>query len=77
MTSHPHRYEFTVDGSGVFPFDMLRYDHCWPQREADSAEITRTTQPRERTPATVKLIGLKRPNEGRWKSFGWTVSEVQ
>lgn len=27
---------FTVHGFGEFPWDMLRYDACWPETEADS-----------------------------------------
>lgn len=33
-------YSFTVEGRGLFPTDMLRYDHCWPHAEqSDSPEI--------------------------------------
>lgn len=27
-------HEFTVEGCGTFPVDMLRYDQCWPRRES-------------------------------------------
>jgi hypothetical protein len=37
-------FKFTVVGSGVFPFDMLRYDQCWPASENDSAAIERTSR---------------------------------
>ncbi len=30
---------FTVEGSGMFPYDMLRYDQCWPSSEQDSPRL--------------------------------------
>lgn len=33
-------YTFTVEGTGMFPVDMLRRDECWPKTEQnDSPEI--------------------------------------
>jgi hypothetical protein len=63
---------FTVEGKNDFPFDMLRYDLCWPASESDSSLISFSiTQPgRERT---IKLKGLTGPTPRRWASFGWTV----
>ena len=29
----PRFYEFSVEGDGTFPLDMLRYDECWPSDE--------------------------------------------
>lgn len=67
-------HEFTVEGSGNFPFDMLRYDRCWPKFETtDSTAIERTTIPRHQGVERVTLVGLDEPTEGRWKSFGWRV----
>lgn len=58
---------FQVEGSGNFPFDMLRYDLCWPASETASQLLA--------LPATrrVELKGLKVPTARRWASFGWTV----
>lgn len=64
-----HQHEFTVEGSGVFPYDMLRYDRCWPAHESpDSVQIGRTSRPRQ-----VTLRGLQPATVGRWESFGWKV----
>lgn len=68
------RIEFTVQGAGRFPVDMLRYDSCWPQTTEDAyaiAEImTRDTLTELRR---IKLRSNTRPTEGRWQSFGWVV----
>lgn len=68
-------FEFTVEGIGTFPFDMLRYDQCWPKRESeDSTELElhpRSTRVREARQVT--LVGISPPTEGRWASFGWRV----
>lgn len=61
-------YEFEVAGSGQFPFDMLRYDSCWP---ADEASAHRMAHDRERR--TVKLFGYTQPTDARWASFMWRV----
>lgn len=66
---------FTVQGFGVFPVDMLRYDQCWPERTEDAIQITK--RPSEYPPVPppmVRLVthGVKITND-RWSSFGWTV----
>jgi hypothetical protein len=58
---------FTVVGSGQFPFDMLRYDHCWPTWGDQSGLLTHTEQRR------ITLSGLTGPTPARWASFGWKV----
>ena len=67
--------EFTVEGRGSFPIDMLRYDSCWPASESrDSFEITASTRPRSgRMKRRITLLGLREPTVGRWESFGWNV----
>ncbi len=70
-------HEFTVEGKYDFPFDMLRYDQCWPKSESDSAVIERSTIPRQRRPFRVTLQGIDEPTEARWQSFGWRVTEVR
>ena len=72
----PRVWTFTVAGEGPFPFDMLRYDICYPKRETDSAEIERTTR-RERRTFHVTLVSSKAPTEERWGSFGWAVESVE
>jgi len=76
------RIRFTVEGSGDFPFDMLRYDHCWPEGEAESYKISLTyancnsreddTYPGLRR-VTLQSDSPHAPTEGRWRSFTWRV----
>ncbi len=67
---------FTVLGRGDFPFDMLRYDACFPMDTEDARGL--------RTPENEgghRMITLQRyvpdkhriPALARWKSFGWVV----
>lgn len=71
--------QFAVRGRGSFPFDMLRYDRCFPATEGDSHRIEKTTRERLRgvgssEPITLQMADPKRrPTEARWQSFGWTV----
>ena len=64
----------TVEGMGEFPYDMLRYDGCYPRTEADSAELSRHSTRRR----IVQLIAERQPGEPlatpeRWESFNWRV----
>ena len=73
-------YRFTVEGIGPFPMDMARYDACYPASQHDGTMIE-ASYDRRYEPKLMRLIRLrstlKPPTEGRWKSFGWTVSEVE
>jgi hypothetical protein len=66
--------EFTVEGRGDFPYDMLRYDLCWPASQQDSRFIASTGHPNLQPPK-ICLKGLKAPTPARWESFGWKVVE--
>lgn len=75
-----HRHTFTVEGSGRFPIDMLRYDSCYPASQADVSAITNDGGPGQARlePRRVELAHTdtrKRwtPTSGRWESFGWRV----
>lgn len=68
--------EFVVEGTGDFPFDMLRYDSCWPRTEVDSGNIERSFRARGMTRWEVRLKGLRMPTEARWESFGWKVTST-
>lgn len=67
---------FVVAGRGVFPFDMLRYDRCWPARE-DQAWVLGTGSDGVDREIELKRYVLGRnkevPTLDRWKSFGWQV----
>jgi hypothetical protein len=62
---------FQVTGKGDFPFDMLRYDLCWPASEQDARLLPTDRHPY--TGRTINLKGLKTPTAARWASFGWNV----
>lgn len=58
-------------GRGEFPFDMLRYDNCFPATEAhDSGALVTTDN-------GLRVVVLKRWRvagswtPARWESFGW------
>jgi len=62
---------FTVEGAGQFPFDMLRYDACWPYRGVDAAKLEHHQLDRRRV--TVESRSRTTPTTARWQSFGWSV----
>jgi len=66
-------YIYTVEGSGNFPWDMLRYDACWPARMVDVNNLQWSTM-RERR--LVLLRSIRAPTIDRWKSYGWDVNIV-
>lgn len=73
--------DFTVEGSGVFPYDMLRYDRCFPT-DPESAANLNTPGPKSPQQRTCKMRILAdhkgvRPTRDRWSSFGWTVGAVE
>ena len=68
-------YLYEVQGSGVLPLDMLRYDSAWPADQQSVSRMSggflmdRQAQPRR----TIRLGSYRRPTVDRWNSFGWTV----
>lgn len=67
-------YTFTVEGSGLFPFDMLRYDYCWPYSEGhDSPKIAAhpCTSDAGLRRVVLQTQNALDPTVGRWESFGW------
>ena len=64
--------EFTVEGAGTFPFDMLRYDACYPRTGADSTKL----EPTETDKRHLVLVSRFEPTRERWESFGWNVTDV-
>lgn len=65
---------FTVEGAGPFPLDMLRYDRCTPDTEADALRAQDTHGGRRKV-VLQRLIDSPFwvPTVGRWESFGWKV----
>lgn len=74
------RKVLTVTGSGLFPIDMLRYDHAWPRTEEDSYKISADYRD-ETNPPTMRTVELltdhDRVTYDRWASFTWKVAQVR
>lgn len=69
---------FTVEGSGDFPFDMLRSDRCWPAAAGAVARIGANYGTADREGLRGRIVALETaekyaPNRQRWASFGWSV----
>ncbi len=72
--ANPKQYSYTVTGWGEFPYDMLRYDACWPKRAEDAGRIPPITGD---APRSITLQSYHRPTVDRWRSFLWTVGPVE
>jgi hypothetical protein len=66
-------WHFDVVGSGYFPYDMLRYDRCWPAKESEAPKLNGRMKVNDR----IEMTGYSEPTVGRWQSFGWTVINVR
>ncbi len=64
-------YEYYVTGRGGFPFDMLRYDACWPADSTAAFKLDDNGGGRDLR--SVKLHSYSEPTLDRWSSFGWSV----
>lgn len=68
---------FTVEGTGSFPTDMLRYDQCWPTNESHDSKAIANSFSEHNIGAPWKIglttVGLAAPTVDRWASFGWKV----
>jgi hypothetical protein len=65
-------YEYWVSGRGVFPFDMLRYDSCWPSSAEDAVKLDWGNMGGH-SQRSVKMRSYQEPTVDRWSSFLWTV----
>ena len=72
----PTFYKIVVQGKGIFPTDMLRYDQCFPISERDSCTIEDSGELR-----TIELgcstCRLQPATTARWNSFNWQVLSVE
>jgi hypothetical protein len=67
-------YEYYVTGSGIFPFDMMRFDCAWPASGEDAAKLEwERMGERGRKLRSVKMRSYKEPTIDRWSSFTWSV----
>jgi len=71
------QYEYFVSGSGEFPWDMLRYDACWP---VDSIAASKmgigfhdNGAAAYKKIRSIRLRSYKPPTVARWSSFTWSV----
>ncbi len=74
-----YRLEFTVRGFGQFPFDMLRYDHCYPKSESEVWVMVEGHYAGEPKVMTLVMVGTTKdltPTPARWRSFGWEVQSI-
>lgn len=64
-----------VQGKGIFPIDMLRYDACFPDSEADSITImaAETGAVAGSQRVTLRKVGNQPWTPERWLSFGWSI----
>ncbi len=65
------KYVYTVTGRGMFPFDMLRYDQCWPSDSESAARMDISRDLR-----SIQLSSYSQPTIGRWTSFLWSVGHL-
>jgi hypothetical protein len=70
---------FHVRGRGAFPFDMLRYDCCYPASTDDAVKLSERWSGDDGLTASWRTICLKAAHgsftAGRWASFGWSANE--
>lgn len=71
-----------ITGKGEFPFDMLRYDACYPNSEQDSALIASGQRlwlaagGSKSWSVCVRSASDNKWTVGRWESFGVKIVEV-
>lgn len=74
MTVKDERTYAVVVGRGEIPFDMLRYDCCFPDSSDDASTMGNSSRcpdrPRVMIIAKYRKMGNFTPD--RWKSFGWS-----
>ena len=50
----------------MFPYDMLRYDQCWPVTSEDAFKVVSDVDRR-----SIKMRSYRAPTIEHWSSFGW------
>ncbi len=67
--------EFTVEGRGAFPTDMLRYDACYPNSSEDV--LSMMIRPGDKRYLKNRKVTLRTDfgdiTPARWASFMWHV----
>ena len=71
------RFEYSVEGVGDFPLDMLRHDQAYPADEESVAAISAgfrwAAARKNRTTLVIRLASHRAPTPERWRAYGWTV----
>lgn len=74
---------FIVTGIGQFPFDMLRYDGCYPASEQEARKLQgycnnlyTSERVRERLSVELRTCHEGAPTTARWSSFLWRVTHI-
>lgn len=69
--------DYTVEGRGEFPLDMLRYDQSYPKDESETGNLIGGEPFNPRAHRRVRLSGIHhpgwQPTAARWESFLWHV----
>ncbi len=76
------RFEYSVEGVGDFPLDMLRHDCAYPADQESVAAIMAglrwaASRRRSREILLVRLVSHRAPTSERRRSFGWTVTAAR
>lgn len=71
--------EYTVEGKGEFPFDMLRRDQSYPTTEVSAMLMSGQFRHQRLIVLTCAAPPSKYwvPTERRWQSFGWEVTNIR
>lgn len=68
-------HRFVVKGIAAFPFDMLRYDQCWPAGSEDVNKLFNDLFAK-REMRELTLCSHYAPTPARWSSFLWHVVSI-
>lgn len=69
---------FAVEGVGIFPFDLLRRDRCWPATAEDARLIglhpaSGDTDAQRTRYVRLETARASAPSRTRWRQRGWPV----
>lgn len=65
--------DFTVEGRGEFPFDMLRYSECYPVDGVTVSMLATAGRDTHRRQMKFRTATSMNVHARRWDSFGWKV----
>lgn len=66
-----YEWYLVVEGSGTFPFDMLRYDSAFPVEQEDAGKLEH--EELRRIVVCRRGVNESPGEHRRWRSFGWVV----